>query len=476
MQYVSNFRALISTYRWNGMAPSSTPVFVTYSFLTNAEVPRLADYEPYDNSGYFSFTAAQKANFRKAVAHYAEQAGIRFIEVDDPDDAMVKVMNTDGSNWGGWANYGSGTRGDTSTGYLVIDNAGPYAPGSYAYETILHELGHVSGLKHPFEGPIRLATGLDNQNHTLMSYTGNGRNDTALAHFDTDALRHLYGDSGAVKAAWSWWFNNDTHTFHLRGSPRGDKLIGTDTDTKFYARGGNDAIFGRDEDDTAFGHAGNDRFMLGLGNNIAYGGAGNDVFYDYWGNDLYGGGPGSDTVNFTYATAGVFVDLGSGLAQNNLGQDRYVSIEHIVAGRYGDQILGSDIRNIIKGLGGADVLVGAGGNDVLYGGVGNDELDGGNGADVLVGGNGKDVLTGAAGSDIFKFHPNQGEDVITDFVDGEDRVMLRGFGFANIAQARARFHEIGTPSDDQVGFDYRGSTIVIHGADLADITIADILI
>lgn len=476
MSYVNDFRALISDYRLNAMAPKGTPVFVTFSFLANTEVPSLTDYQPYANDGYFAFSVTQQANFRTAIAEYSMVSGIRFIEVDDPDDATLLVMNTDGSPWAGWANLGSGTRNGTSQGYLVIDGAGGYASGSYGYETILHELGHVAGLKHPFEGDPQLLPRLDNETNTLMSYASNGQNDTALAHLDIDALHHLYGGSGAVKPGWSWHFEDATHRFFLTGSMKADRLIGTDTDSVILARAGDDRIFGRDEDDIARGQHGDDRFMLGHGDNEAYGGKGKDVFVDYWGNDLFAGGGGSDTVSFVLSPVGVFVDLGLTGVQVNLGRDTFISIENITGSAQGDQIIGSDDANVLKGRAGNDALLGDAGNDRLIGQRGDDELDGGVGNDVLTGGRGDDVLTGGAGADQFVFRPGTGVKAVTDFVDGEDFLAFPGFGFANRAEARAQFHEIGTSSDDTVGFDDRGTTIVIHGVDLADIRAADILI
>lgn len=75
---------------------------------------------------------------------------------------------------------------------------------------------------------------------------------------------------------------------------------------------------------------------------------------------------------------------------------------------------------------------GLGGNDTLFGDAGADLLDGGAGNDVLTGGDGGDTLTGGTGSDTFRFlarldsHPVNliRQDVITDFVRGQDRLFL----------------------------------------------------
>ncbi|GKY86634.1 hypothetical protein [Sinisalibacter aestuarii] len=476
MELVSDYRALLSDYRWNGMTKTGTPVFVTYAFLTNSEVPTLDQYQPYENNGYSAFTAAQQASFRKAIAHYAKVTGIHFVEVDKPSDAMLMVMNAEGSDWGGWANYGIGERDFTSSGYLVIDSAGNYAPGSYSYETILHELGHAMGLKHPFDGELQLVARLDNQDHTLMSYTSNGVNDQALAHLDIDALTYIYGNPRAVRPDWDWWFDDRQHIFHLTGSGQADKLLGTNTESILDGRAGNDRLFGRDYDDIAYGRKGNDWFMLGDGFNMARGGKGSDRFINYWGDDEFRGGNGRDTVGFGLSLTGVTVDIGTTDEQFAMGNDRFFSIENVLGSNQDDTIFGSSIRNVLRGRPGDDVIYGRGGHDVIYGGNGNDQLWGGWGRDRLSAGAGTDTLTGAFGADTFVFRPDQGEATITDFEDRTDRIALSDFGFSTKNQAVAHFSELGTANDLQVEFDYHGTRIIIHGADLADISHADLLI
>jgi Ca2+-binding RTX toxin-like protein len=111
-------------------------------------------------------------------------------------------------------------------------------------------------------------------------------------------------------------------------------------------------------------------------------------------------------------------------------------------GGVGEDVLNGDAGNDVMAGGlGSDVLSGGDGNDLLAGGGGdkadyddntrfndgNDALQGGAGNDVLWGMGGNDILTGGADADIFLFGPREGQDVITDFVAGEDKINLSMF-------------------------------------------------
>ncbi len=89
-------------------------------------------------------------------------------------------------------------------------------------------------------------------------------------------------------------------------------------------------------------------------------------------------------------------------------------------------------------------MSGGDGADTLFGGVGDDTLTGGFGNDVLEGGAGIDILTGNDGGDFFFFGaPSDGvavssniafqfggQDVITDFVSGTDKIEISNTGFS----------------------------------------------
>ena len=64
------------------------------------------------------------------------------------------------------------------------------------------------------------------------------------------------------------------------------------------------------------------------------------------------------------------------------------------------------------------------GNDSIIGNDANNKLRGNKGADTLNGGLGQDVLTGGMGKDTFEIQPGNGNAVVKDFTDGEDKILV----------------------------------------------------
>lgn len=163
------------------------------------------------------------------------------------------------------------------------------------------------------------------------------------------------------------------------------------------------------------GNAGNNRITGNAGDNLLNGGAGNDTLMGGMGNDTIQGGKGIDTLHFGGKLA-VTVSLAIKTTQNTgWGQDRIDGIENVMTGAGNDQVRGNGHANMI--------LTGAG-NDRLFGGGGNDQLFGGAGSDRLLGETGNDTLTGGAGADRFIFGRSSGRDIVTDFEDGRDRIVI----------------------------------------------------
>ena len=204
-----------------------------------------------------------------------------------------------------------------------------------------------------------------------------------------------------------------------------------------------DKIIANDDGDIVMGGAGADSIIGGSGNDHLYGagsvaiagdsadtiagGAGGDYLQGNAGNDRLDGGDGSDRI------------------QGGQGDDA------ITGGTGNDSVNGNLGNDMIDGGDGNDSLRGGQGNDSLSGGTGDDLLLGDLGADTLIGGNGIDIMTGGADADLFSFSSGDATfsrgvtDVVTDFLDGSDRLhvqgtigmVLHGAAFTDFASAAA---------------------------------------
>ena len=96
----------------------------------------------------------------------------------------------------------------------------------------------------------------------------------------------------------------------------------------------------------------------------------------------------------------------------------------LLGGSGDDLLVGGALRDRLKGGLGDDNLLGGLGHDRLMGQQGGDALRGGAGQDRLQGGAGNDLLTGDGGADHFVFRAHDGSDTITDFVSGQDKVVI----------------------------------------------------
>ncbi|WP_203076813.1 calcium-binding protein [Falsiroseomonas ponticola] len=101
-------------------------------------------------------------------------------------------------------------------------------------------------------------------------------------------------------------------------------------------------------------------------------------------------------------------------------------------GSLADSLSGGAGNDYLQGGTGDDTLAGGAGNDLLYGGVGNDVLIGGDGDDQLRGQAGNDVMTSGAGADRIYVVRGEGQDRVTDFTPGVDKVVLSGITTAEI--------------------------------------------
>ncbi|QDU27101.1 Bifunctional hemolysin/adenylate cyclase precursor [Anatilimnocola aggregata] len=161
---------------------------------------------------------------------------------------------------------------------------------------------------------------------------------------------------------------------------------------------------------TLAGKAGNDSFHL-LGNQTGrsinlQGDSGNDVYKigTHGAAIVITDSAGTDTLDFSFATAAVEVDLAlsAGQVQPDVGDNTLQLtglIDNLDGSAFDDKLFGNTLGNRIRGFAGNDILRGEGGNDVVDGGEGEDIILGGVGSDKIYGGLGRDLLIGGLGID-----------------------------------------------------------------------------
>lgn len=363
-----------------------------------------------------------------------------------------------------------------------------YEPGSAGWFLLIHELGHVMGLKHPHDDggtgrPTLTELGLgelDIDWATMMAY-GDDYSWSRTAYdpatpmvLDVLALQALYGPNtstnagdtifalaadGFYKTIWDAWGND---VVSAQTSNRGwaiqlpdyrlssslDTLVGlavpvaemdldspmsltwlTGTIENAWGSGFADEIYGSSTANTLNGGGGNDWLEGGAGNDLLNAGIGSDTAWGDEGNDTLTSS-GSD---YTQLWAGEGNDsISGGSSWDNTHGNQGNDTTHGNDGN--DWVVGGKDNDLMYGDRGNDLVYGNMGNDTLYGGEGDDRLLGGQDSDTLVAGDGNDFLSGdrgtdtisgGSGADTFYGFDGGGVDRVTDFNYAEgDRVLL----------------------------------------------------
>jgi serralysin len=304
--------------------------------------------EPWSTQ-YDVFTSAEATRFRTALAQWSNVSGLQFIEMPDMSSLVgdIRVAYTwmDSAEAWAYAPHQSPVGGDIWINSNSNSYHSTFAAGSYAYLTMLHEIGHALGLKHPHEAsesiPATLASSQDTLAYTLMSYFSSPANQNTYLSFypttpmvlDIQAIQSLYGKDK---------FYNWTDTTY---SYKDDS---TYLETIWDAGGTNTIAYG-----------GTKAATIDLRE-----GSGSRMGIEVYVRNL--SGANIDTVSNVWIAYGT-------------------RIHNATSGTGNDVITGNDLDNILTGGGGNDSISGAGGNDrIILSGTGTSTVDGGADLDTLV--------------------------------------------------------------------------------------------
>ncbi len=343
----------------------------------------------------------------------------------------------------------------------------------------------------------------------LQAFITDNAGDSQIAFFYNDQLETILiaGIASSQLSASDFIFNTSSAALSPPSTTLDDLLFGGN---------GNDTLGGGAGEDTLLGGAGSDTLIGGTGFDTLVGGSGNDTFaftarrFDE--DVITDFAQGVDRIDVSALGVADLATLAPFIAQN--GADSVISLvyggvaetirirgilpgqltaadfifntatttlaptstslEDVLFGGDGtDSLIGGQGNDTLVGGNGADSLVGGLDDDALFGGNGNDSLNGvqgddvlsgGAGNDTLVGDQGDDTLTGGSDNDVFNFNARFfGNDLITDFVPGVDRINLSVLGIADLATILPFMFEIGGDTLIEFGYGGQAESITIAG-------------
>ncbi|HXE47128.1 MAG TPA: M10 family metallopeptidase C-terminal domain-containing protein [Ramlibacter sp.] len=319
-------------YRWNYPGALGSHATVTYSFMTAKPTYGGTD-DGQGDFGFSQFNAQQKAAVREIMGHLQAELGITLTEVQ-VDTATNYGQIRLGNNHQGFVSgaytflpnstFDPDLGGDVWVNQDSSVNTNPVA-GNYGWETLVHEIGHALGLKHPGNYNAGSAPSTDpgnflgvkedNTDYTVMSYRDGPTNPSSTTSgnrdwygmYDLLTLKTLYGDNSSYNAGDTPYKfqNSDGGKLEIIDDASGYDTIdlssltlGATVDMRpggfssvGVRAGGIGAVnnlsidlstiiekfIGTPFNDTVTGNDANNTFVLGLGANTADGGAGIDT-------------------------------------------------------------------------------------------------------------------------------------------------------------------------------------------------------
>jgi Ca2+-binding RTX toxin-like protein len=463
---------------------------ITYGFLDNLD-DKL--------NGYQAFTEEQKDAVREALSKYAEVLGLTIEEDNTTEAPDLKLYLDDLSTAGSstFSGYGDSATGEVHLNSKMYGGEGLLQSGEYGFEVLLHELGHVFGLKHPFEMPY-LPSDENNQNNSIMTYSSNGENDTDLKLFDIAALQYLHGVN--IDNA----IGNDIYGFENKyiwdgaGVDTFDASVQTESTYIDINQGGwsyiaekNDSILAPSQSfigynthiENAIGGSGDDTLVSNELDNILSGGQGQDTY-------VFNQGDGLNTIIDSDKNSKIVLEeintnhlynYKGHIYYSALGDGLIVNVDNIETWEIdGENYTSNDVKALAKNMlevSGEAELTSDADNAILIDTLsssikGNDKdniLIGNESDNTLNGEQGADQMAGQKGDDIY-YVDNEKDEVLEQADAGIDTVystinytLIDGNNVENVTLLADAKNAIGDDSDNVITGNDNNNMLVGNG-------------
>ena len=179
---VTYIDALLGGIKWGGALGSSAALTFSFPYSQSgtamwASNPSYSDLN--EPSSSFGLDAQAQAAARAALSAWSNVANVTFTEVADSATdvgdirfAWTTLGNGGSAAWAGLPNNSFASGGDVWLHHPTLSPTTNsfWQAGGVGALTLLHEVGHALGFKHPFEDQPRLPAAQDTRQYTVMSY------------------------------------------------------------------------------------------------------------------------------------------------------------------------------------------------------------------------------------------------------------------------------------------------------------------